>query len=197
MRKTIVDKDSLDYFLECDKIALGITRKHPRFLGDYIWKYERLLRINEYYVNCKPTALIKNFYMFKMKRLAMKLGFQIPLNVVAPGLALVHPGTIIINSKSEIGENCRIQTGVTIGTTNGSNKAPIIGNNVFLGDGCKVIGNVQVADGVCVGANAVVVKTISEPNTTWGGVPAHKLSDNSSESNITKATDIVNASLGF
>ena len=66
------------------------------------------------------------------------------------------------------------------------NKAPKIGNNVFIATGAKIIGNITIADGVAIGANAVVVKDILEPNTSWGGVPARKLSDNGSEKYICK-----------
>lgn len=187
----IQSKASLEYFLQCDKVALRMERKRPRIFGDHVWKYERLLRKCEYYRNCKPKNPMCFVYLFAFKRMGLKLGFEIPLNIVGPGLALAHPGTVIVNGASKIGENCRIQTGVTLGSTNGSSKAPIIGNNVFLGDGCKIIGDVSIADGVNIGANAVVVKSIHEPNTTWGGVPARKLSDHSSDLNLVKATEIV------
>ena len=187
----IQSKADLDYFLECDKIALRIVRKKPRFIGDLIWKYERVLRLSEFYHNCKYRSPLRLLYVYRLHHLGLKLGFTIPLNTVGPGLSLAHPGTVIINSNCRVGENCRIQTGVTLGSTNGSNKAPILGNNVFLGDGCKIIGDISIANDVNIGANAVVVKSITEPGTSWGGVPAHKLSDHSSESNIVKATEII------
>ena len=58
-----------------------------------------------------------------------------------------------------------------MGTTNGSNRAPVLGNNIFLGDGCKIIGDISIANDVNIGANAVVVKSITEPKTSWGGYP--------------------------
>ena len=121
----------------------------------------------------------------------IRYGFHLPLNAIGPGLSIAHVGPIIINSRAKIGENCRIQTGVTLGATNGTTDAPQLGDNVFLGDGCKIIGGVTIADDVAIGANAVVVKSILEPGTTWGGVPAKKISNNSSGSNLVKATEIV------
>ena len=53
-----------------------------------------------------------------------------------------------------------------------------------MGDGCKIIGNITIADNVAIGANAVVVKSITEPGTTWGGIPAKKISSNNSWSNL-------------
>lgn len=44
----IESKHMLRYYLECDKIALGIKRKRPHLLGDEIWKYERLMRMLDY-----------------------------------------------------------------------------------------------------------------------------------------------------
>lgn len=188
----IKSKNDLLYYMECDRVALRINRKNPRLMGDLIWKYERVLRIAEYYHNCKSKSILKYYYKYRLHSIGLKLGFSIPLNTVGPGLSLAHPGPVLINSNSHIGNNCRIQTGVTLGSTNGSDESPILGNNVFLGDGCKIIGAITIADDVNIGANAVVVKSITEPGTSWGGVPARKLSDHSSESNIVKATEIVN-----
>ena len=114
----------------------------------------------------------------------MKLGFTIPINVAEKGLSIAHRGTIVLSESCHLGENCRLQEGVNLGATNGSPKAPVLGNYVFVGTGAKLIGDISVADGVCIGANAVVVKSITEPNTTWAGVPARKISDHSSYSNL-------------
>ena len=55
---------------------------------------------------------------------------------------------------------------------------------MFLGSGAKVIGDIQIADDVAIGANAVVVRSITEPGTTWAGVPARKISGKSSHENL-------------
>ena len=59
--------------------------------------------------------------------------------------------------------------------------------NCYLGSGAKVIGEVSIADNVAVGAGAVVTKDITEPGTTWAGVPARKISDRDSRSNLCKS----------
>lgn len=61
-----------------------------------------------------------------------------------------------------------------------SGGVPKIGNNVFIGTGAKVIGGITIADGVAVGANAVVTSSILEENITVAGVPARKISNHSS-----------------
>lgn len=165
-------------------------RKTPKLYGDEIWKYQRLLRKTEYYTNCRKRDPLRYIWKWRLRTLNVKYGFFIPLNVIGPGLSIAHIGPILINSRSKIGANCRIQTGVTLGATNGSAEAPQLGDNIFLGDGCKLIGAITVADDVAIGANAVVVKSIEEPGTTWGGIPAKKISNNSSASNLVKATEL-------
>ena len=89
----------------------------------------------------------------------------------------------MVANRASVGKNCRLHEGVTIGATNGSNRAAQIGDNVFISSGVKIIGEITIADDVAIGANAVVVKSIEEPGTTWGGIPAKKISNNSSALN--------------
>lgn len=181
----ILSKEDYLYYRECDKNALGqnnVKIKH-RLFKDAIWKYERLLRKAEYIKNCKH-GLIPRLYgvwiQYRFVRLGEHLGMTIGLNVIGPGLAIVHSGTIVISHHARIGANLRIHEGVTIGVSgdgylSGTN-APIIGNNVFIGSGAKIIGGIHIADNVAVGANAVVILDIIEPKTTWAGVPARMVS---------------------
>ena len=191
----IKSKQDLKYYLECDKLALRETRRKPRLLSDEIWKFEILLRKREYYTNVSGGLwhkLIRLFLRFKYKRLSMKLGFSIPLNVFGPGLSIAHYGTIVVAEKAKIGANCRIHEGVTIGATNGSSDAAQIGDNVFIGSGAKIIGGVKISNNVAIAANAVVVRdVICDSGCTVGGVPAKMISTNSSESNLIKATEII------
>lgn len=156
-----------------------------------LFSYQKLLRKCEYLrKKCKKNYLYLIPYFFARKRfirLSCKYGFSIPYYVFGPGLSIAHMGTIVVSCNAKIGRNCRIHEGVTIGATNGSSKAPIIGNNVFIASGAKIIGDISIADDVAIGANAVVVKSILEKGTTWGGVPARKISNNSSRSNLSKA----------
>lgn len=182
----IQSKNDFTVFLEQDKIALRKTTKHPVLAHDIIWRFEILMRKCEYFQNCKSgfiNKIIEKIYKLRYVRLGHKLGFSIPLNVFDKGLYIAHYGSIVVNAESVIGENCRIHEGVCIGA-DGEGGAPIIGNNVFIATGAKIIGNVKIADGVAIGANAVVVKDITEPNTTWAGVPANKISNNGSEKYI-------------
>lgn len=115
----------------------------------------------------------------KYHRLGVKLGFTIPLNVFDEGLSIAHYGTIVVNSNSVIGKNCRIQEGVNIGAS-GGDKAPRIGDNVFIGTGAKIIGDVVIGDNIAIGANAVVTKSFVDNGITLAGVPAKIISHNDS-----------------
>lgn len=186
-------KDYLSY-LEQDKKALGIEKKYPSLIGDEIWKFQRRLRKTEFFKNTSNGNIIKKlFYIFSMirfHRLRVKYGFSIPLNVFGPGLSIAHFGSIVVNGNAKVGENCRIQDSVTIGATNGESDAPVIGNNVFIGSGARIIGKVNIASDIAIGANAVVVKDFNKSGITIGGVPAKKISDNNSHSNLNKFLDI-------
>lgn len=184
----IDSKEMLQKYLKQDRLALNRQQdKRPKFWKDEIWKFEILLRKLEYDTNCRNgfgAALIRKYHSFCYHRLSVKLGFTIPINVFEEGLSIPHYGTIVVHGRARIGRNCRLQEGVTIGATDGSHEAAIIGNNCYFGSGAKVIGAVRIADDVAVGAGAVVTRDILEPGTTWGGVPARKISDKDSHSNL-------------
>lgn len=100
----------------------------------------------------------------------MKLGYSIPINVFGPGLSLPHYGTIVVNPGAKIGRNCRIHVGVNIGAHH--DRAPQIGDNVYIGPGAIIFGGIEIADNVSVGANATVNKSIVEPNSVVVGTLA-------------------------
>ncbi len=56
-----------------------------------------------------------------------------------------------------------------------------IGNNVYIGPGARIFGDIEIADGIAIGANAVVNRSFLEPGITIAGVPARKISDKGSK----------------
>lgn len=184
-------KDYLDY-LEQDRLALGKKYSRPRLVGDEIWKFQRLMRKTEYYKNCSKNIFFKAYskwLQFKYYKMRIKLGFSIPLNVFGPGLSIAHYGTIVVNGNAKIGKNCRIQECTTIGATNGSKKAPVLGDNIFIGSGARIIGEISLADDIAIGANALVNKSFETTGITIAGVPARKISDKDSHSNLIISLD--------
>jgi len=187
----IESREAYQYYIRQDQLALGRKNdRRPRLFGDEIWRFEILLRKVEYDRNCRrgfAAKLIGKYHKFRFHRLSVKLGFTIPPNVFGEGLSIPHYGTIVVHGNVRAGKNCRLQEGVTIGATNGSHEAAVIGDNCYFGSGAKVIGAVHIADDVAVGANAVVTRDIVEPGTTWAGIPARKISSQNSHSNLCQA----------
>lgn len=77
---------------------------------------------------------------------------------IGKGFRIHHFGGIIFHPSVEIGENCTLYHGVTIGDRGGAGKAAKIGKNVLVGAGAKIIGEISIDDNCIVGANAVVTK---------------------------------------
>ena len=184
----IRSKQDLERYLRQDQIALGKkNQRRPSRLGDEVWRFQILMRRTEYHVNtAKGPAgrLLSQWYRLRYHRYCVKMGFHVPLNIFEEGLSIAHYGALVVNSKARVGKNCRIHAMVVIGATNGDPAAPVIGDNVYIGAGAKIIGDIRIADDVAIGANAVVVKSIEDKGTTWGGVPARKISDHDSRSNL-------------
>jgi serine O-acetyltransferase len=133
---------------------------------------QRILRKIEYISNCKKGLLWKLILMsLKMKynKKCILMGFTIPPNVFGKGLRIAHYGSVVVNHKAKVGDNCTIHSGVTIGDSKG--KVPEIGHDVYLGPGSSVFGGVKVGSNVTVGANTVVNKDFPN-NVTIAGVPA-------------------------
>ena len=86
------------------------------------------------------------------------------------GLRLPHPTGVVIHEDAVIGPDCMLMQQVTIGQMAGPG-APVIGANVYVGAGAKILGPVIIGDGVRVGANAVVLDDLPS-HCTAVGVPA-------------------------
>lgn len=117
----------------------------------------------------KNRANIKGlFYPFcwlMLRHYSFKLGISIPPDTqIGSGFYIGHFGGIVVNDKSVIGSNCNISHNVTLGQTNRGKKAgyPIIGDNVYIAPGAKIIGSVRVGNNVSIGPNAVVVDNIPD-----------------------------------
>lgn len=139
------------------------------------WQFIKALRWLEYCENVRKKhfgggAILWLLAKYRFRKISVKLGYSIPVNVLGPGVSLPHRGNIIINPQTRIGENCRIHVGVNIGAHH--DKAPRIGNNVYIGPGAIIFGDIEIADNVSIGANATVNKSFTEPNVVVAGTPA-------------------------
>lgn len=181
----IKTRDDLKYYLNQDNIyyrnkgkkqllKLWILRDHDILIR----KYVKLLRKDEYYSNNRSSLLNKIkciFYKNRKNSLGNKLGFYIIPNSFKEGLTIYHHGNIIVNGNARIGKNCKLHGDNCIGNNGFSKKAPVIGDNVDIGVGAKIIGDVYIADDIIIGANAVVNKSFYEKGITIAGIPARKI----------------------
>ncbi len=130
----------------------------PEFRGVY---YHRLAAGN-------PTGAL-------LGRIASQIwktvpGLDLSGTDIGPGLFISH-GQCTILSAERIGANLWVHQGVTIGWDYQGDRRPIIGDNVFIGAGAKILGAITVGDGAQIGANAVVVCDVPA-GATAVGIPA-------------------------
>lgn len=86
-----------------------------------------------------------------------------------PGFVLIHSNGVVINTGVRGGRNVFLEHQVTIGAE--KQQAPVLGDDVFIGAGAKVLGNVRIGNRVKIGANAVVTKDLPD-GATAVGIPA-------------------------
>jgi serine O-acetyltransferase len=172
----IQSKTDLKYYIIQDKKMNGIIEKSfsskikNTLFPDLTLKYLRFLRKSEYYYN--NNCIVQYWYRYRLRKMGLKLGYSIPINVFGPGLSIPHRGTIVVNSKARIGANCRLHVCVNIGASGGNPNAPQIGNNVYIGPGAILFGDITIADNVTVGANATVNSSCEQQNVVLAGSPA-------------------------
>lgn len=120
---------------------------------------------------------VRGLYIFLIwNPIRIITGIEIyPGTKIGENLYIKHFGGIFIHPKAVIGKNCLIFNNVTIGTDFDEKEFPVVGDNVVIGVGAKIIGGARVADNVTVGANAVVTKDVPEGATVFGNPAVVKL----------------------
>lgn len=114
-------------------------------------------------------------YLYKW--LSFRYMIDIPLTVkIGPGFGMPHGGPIVVNQHAVIGNHCTMHPCTLIGGMRGKG-VPRIGNNVFIGNGAKIIGDVTIGDWCFICPNTVVVKD-QEAGVTVTGIPSRVLNDN-------------------
>lgn len=104
------------------------------------------------------------------------VGISLPRGAkIGGGLRIDHFGAIVISPGAVIGKHCTIRQGVTIGNRKSLDDIPVVGDNVNIGAGAKILGAVRIGNNVKIGANAVVLCDVPDGCTAIG-VPAKVLS---------------------
>jgi serine O-acetyltransferase len=133
-------------------------------------------RFGRWRYGVRPALLRKLFsliYKVLYKFIQIITGIELPCEVeVGKNFIIDHFGGIVISGYAKFGDNCRIRNGVVVGLKNVEvHGAPIIGNNVDIGTGAKVLGKIRIGNNVLIGANAVVICDVPD-NSIAVGVPA-------------------------
>lgn len=143
--------------------------------GAILHKHTKLLRSTEYHTNAGHRLRAALFFA-RLMRFQNRYSIHIPLNCFGKGLTLYHNSPVMVNGKVTVGEGCTIMPGVSIvGDDRPDEGIPVLGDNITLGIGCTVLGDVYLADGITVGAGAVVTHSFYEKGISIAGVPAKKV----------------------
>ncbi|MDO8412669.1 MAG: serine acetyltransferase [Gallionellaceae bacterium] len=140
----------------------------PGTIAVIVYRYGR-------WVHDLPVPVIKQilnlFYLVGKAFVVLGLGIYIPVRANIGKGFTIHNFSGIFICEATIGENCIVFQNVTIGHLRGQPGPPRLGNNVFLGAGAKVLGQITLGNNVAVGANSVVIGDVPD-NCTVMGVPA-------------------------
>lgn len=163
------------------------------FWHHFLWtpgfRYTFMLRLYRYARDSRWAGFgFRQFVSLQLHRYSIRYGISIsPDAKIGPGFYIGHFGGIVVNQDAVIGNNCNISQDVTIGQINRGPAAgcPIIGDDVYIGPGAKIIGRIRIGDRAAIGANAVVIHDVPE-STSVGGIPARVLSDKGSEGYVNR-----------
>lgn len=162
----ILGRNKKERLLKCLKL-------HPDY---FVWKYVKALRkAGYYYYNRNRNVYYAVRYLIACRRknaLGRKIGIEMNERNCGKGLTIYHAQGIVVNGLAQIGEGLILHGNNCIGTNGLTKDCPIIGNNVRLGVGAKILGGVTIADNVTIAAGAVVVHSCNEENVVLAGVPA-------------------------
>ena len=151
------------------KQEVGFVFYEPSIIMVFLYR----LRKSLYSIRFRPVRLllkiiIEPIYFF----LTLLYGIHLPQGcVIGSGLIIHHFGGIILNTKTIIGKNCTLRHNVTIGARRGNDDVPILGDNVNIGAGAVILGNIKIGNNVAIGANAVVLNDVPD-NCIAVGNPA-------------------------
>lgn len=133
-------------------------------------------RFGRWRYGVRPSLLRKLFslvYKVLYKLVQILTGIELPCEVdVGHGFVIEHSGGIVVSGFARFGSNCRIRNGVVIGLARTDEPcAPQLGDDVDVGAGAKILGNIRIGNHVRIGANAVVITDVPD-HCIAVGVPA-------------------------
>ena len=161
-QRWIVPKQIADPSLMTWPVMFRLLARHMSLRAMFWYRFGSWCRKE----NTRNESAIQRF-LYRAHGLEISPGTDI-----GGGLYIAHPiGTVIF--ARHIGTNCTIISSVTIGLRKGWD-FPVIGDNVYIGAGARVLGGIHVGDGAVIGANAVVIYDVPA-GATVVGVPAREI----------------------
>jgi len=135
-----------------------------------------IYRFGRWRYGVRPAIVRKLFslvYHVLYKIVQILTGIELPCEVeIGPGFVIDHFGGIVVSGYARFGARCRIRNGVVVGLGRVEEPiAPVIGDDVDIGAGAKVLGPIRIGHRVRIGANAVVITDIPDDHIAVG-VPA-------------------------
>ncbi|MEO6080761.1 MAG: serine acetyltransferase [Steroidobacteraceae bacterium] len=127
-----------------------------------------------YGIRARPLRAPFSFiYKILFKWIQVVAGIELPCEAtLGRNFIIDHFGGIVISGHAVFGDNCRIRNGVVVGLARVDEPgAPVIGNDVDIGAGAKVLGRIRIGNNVLIGANAVVIRDVPDDSIAVG-VPA-------------------------
>lgn len=120
-----------------------------------------------------PTRwLLERVYWLIYRIVETLTGISLPKSArIGPGLRIWHFGNVIVHPQAEIGANCTLRQGVTIGNRTENGPVPVIEDDVELGAYAQVLGGIRIGRGAKIGAMALVLCDVPA-GATAVGVPA-------------------------
>jgi serine O-acetyltransferase len=134
------------------------------------------------------SAGVRQLIVVFLYHYSIRFGIDVSRDArIGSGFYIGHFGGIFVPGGAVIGNNCNLSHDVTFAEVNRGDRAgsAILGNNVYIAPGAKIIGRVQIGDEAAIGANAVVVNDVA-PHTTVGGIPARPISHHGSEGYVNR-----------
>jgi serine O-acetyltransferase len=133
-------------------------------------------RFGRWRIGLRPVVLRKALYpvyLFLHKVVQVVAGIELPCEVeIGRNFVIDHFGGIVISGYARFGDNCRIRNGCVVGLARIDDPcAPVIGDNVDIGAGAKLLGRIRIGNNVVIGANAVVVRDVPD-DCMAVGIPA-------------------------
>lgn len=133
-----------------------------------VWNYRFGRRVDQ-----RTPGLVKrvqtSWYWLTFRLIETVTGISLPKSVrIGPGLRIWHFGGIFIHPDTEIGANCTLRQGVTIGNREEGGPVPVLGDDVELGANAQLLGGIQIGNGCKIGAMSVVLCDVPDGATAVG-----------------------------